>query len=79
MSTTVKYKGSTIATLNNQTKTLTTAGTWVEGNIEIISNDSGEAIVVADISNSTGTTCQITGNTDIYADYSSALIALGVS
>ena len=35
MGTTVKYKGSTIATLSNQTKTLTTAGTWVEGNIEI--------------------------------------------
>lgn len=39
MSTTVSYKGNTIATLNNETKTLTTAGTWVEGNIEI--TDSG--------------------------------------
>ena len=36
MSTTVNYKGNTIATLSNETKTLTTAGTWVEGNIEII-------------------------------------------
>lgn len=35
MSTTVSYKGSTIATLSNETKTLTTAGTWVEGNISI--------------------------------------------
>ena len=36
MSTTVNYKGNTIATLSNETKTLTTAGTWVEGNIEIV-------------------------------------------
>ena len=35
MSTTVSYKGNTIATLNNETKTLTTAGTWVEGNITV--------------------------------------------
>lgn len=35
MSTTVSYKGNTIATLNNQTKTLTTGGTWVESNITI--------------------------------------------
>lgn len=36
MSTTVNYKGSTIATVTNATKTLNTAGTWVEGDIEIV-------------------------------------------
>lgn len=35
MSTTVSYKGSTIATLDNETKTLTTSGTWLEDDITI--------------------------------------------
>lgn len=46
MSTTVSYKGSTIATLNNETKTLTTAGTWVEGNITVTDTMSGVDIPV---------------------------------
>lgn len=33
MSTTVSYKGSTLTTVNNQTRTLHTAGKWLEGNI----------------------------------------------
>lgn len=40
MSTTVSYKGSTIATLNNETKTLTTSGTWLEDDIEIVDQGS---------------------------------------
>lgn len=36
MSTIVNYKGSTIATLDNETKTLTTKGTWLEDDIEIV-------------------------------------------
>ena len=32
MATTVSYKGSTIATVSNQTKTLTTSGKYMEGN-----------------------------------------------
>lgn len=35
MSTTVTYKGQTIATVDNDTKTLTTAGKWVEGDISL--------------------------------------------
>ena len=35
MSTTVSYKGNTIATINNTTKTLTTEGTWLEDDITI--------------------------------------------
>ena len=41
MSTTVTYKGNTIATLSNETKTLTTAGTWLDANIQI--TDTAEA------------------------------------
>lgn len=36
MSTTVNYKGSTIATVSNEMKTLETAGTWLEGDIQIV-------------------------------------------
>lgn len=48
MSTTVNYKGSIIATLDNETKTLTTAGTWLEDDIEIVDESSGSANVYQD-------------------------------
>jgi hypothetical protein len=35
MSTTVTYKGAEIASVENETKTLKTAGTWVEGDITL--------------------------------------------
>jgi len=61
MSTTVTYKGSTIATLTNQTKTLQTSGKWMEANIVVIdSTASGSAVTISDQSNTTGTTAAIT-------------------
>lgn len=36
MSTTVTYKGSTITTVNNQTRVLNTAGKWMEGDITLV-------------------------------------------
>ena len=33
MSTTITYKGSTLATVENNTKTLNTAGKYLEGNV----------------------------------------------
>jgi len=56
MSTTVSYKGSTIATLSNETKTLTTAGTWVEGDIVITDAGGTAAISVVDTTDSHGGT-----------------------
>lgn len=41
MSTTVKYKGATLATVTNQTKTLLTSGTWLEDDIELTDAGSG--------------------------------------
>ena len=35
MSTTVSYKGNTIATLNNETKTLTTSGKYMEADVSL--------------------------------------------
>ena len=41
MSTTVTYKGSQIATVNNQTKVLNTAGKWLEGDITLVDSTGG--------------------------------------
>lgn len=43
MSTTVKYKGATLTTVSNQTKTLLTSGTWLEDDIELTDSGSGGA------------------------------------
>ena len=37
MSTQIKYKGNTLATIENESKTLSTANTWIEDNIELVS------------------------------------------
>lgn len=44
MSTTVSYKGSTIATATNQTKTLLTQGKYLEGNITVTDVSSGASL-----------------------------------
>lgn len=44
MSATVTYKGNTLTTVNNETKILETAGTWLEDDITI--EDSSSAIIV---------------------------------
>ena len=41
MSTTVTYKGATIATADNQTKTLLTAGKYLEDNITVTDSGGG--------------------------------------
>lgn len=41
MSTTVTYKGQTLTTVENQTKTLNTAGTWVEGDFTLTDVSGG--------------------------------------
>lgn len=43
MSTTVTYKGSTLTTVNNQTRVLETAGTWMEDDITLTDVTSGGA------------------------------------
>lgn len=59
MSTTVNYKGNTITTLSNQTKTLQTAGTWLEDNIEITNVDTAAISVIDTIDTAGGTIRQI--------------------
>ena len=65
MSTTVNYKGNTIATLENETKKLTTKGTWLEDDIEIV--DEGGSVIVKDETNATGITGNITGGGTLLA------------
>ena len=43
MSTTVTYKGATLATVNNQTKTLLTSGTWLEDDLTLVDVTAGGA------------------------------------
>ena len=56
MSTTVSYKGSTIATVDDQTKILSTKGTWLEDDITITDAPSGNQVVVVDTPDSHGGT-----------------------
>lgn len=62
MSTSVNYKGNTITTISNATRTLNTAGTWLEANITITDTSSGGGITIEDSNNATGVTCVITGS-----------------
>lgn len=43
MSTTVTYKGSTLTTVNNQTRTLKTAGKYMEGDV-VLTDSSIDAV-----------------------------------
>lgn len=60
MSSTITYKGSTLITANNQTRTLLTRGMWLEDNIVITDVTSGASVTITDETNATGTTCVIT-------------------
>lgn len=57
MSSTITYKGSTLTTVNNQTRTLQTSGKWLEDNITITDvTSNGNAISVVDTTDSHGGT-----------------------
>lgn len=80
MSATVTYKGSTITTVTNETKRLTTSGTWLEGDIiitdtaaggesgENIYQDENGYIVLDDEAGSSGSSVQIATGTFTGAD-----------
>ena len=54
MATTVTYKGETLTTVRNDTKTLKTGGTWVEGDIGITDETSTAVVAVEDVPDSHG-------------------------
>ena len=49
MATTVTYKGQTLATVDNQTKTLQTAGTWCEDDFTLTDVTQGGGITAEDV------------------------------
>ena len=51
MSTTVTYKGETLTTVSNASKTLNTSGTWMEGDLTL--TDSTTRVATATVSVST--------------------------
>ena len=62
MSTTVTYKGNTIATVNNNTKTLKTAGKYMEDDVTLVDVSQNQAIVITDeLDEHGGTIRHITG------------------
>ena len=69
MATTVSYKGSTLTTVNNQTKTLKTAGKYMEDDVTITDvSEGGSAIVVTEEVDSTGGTNYIITAVDLSED-----------
>ncbi len=52
MSTTVTYKGSTLTTVNNQTRTLKTAGKYMEDDVQL--TDTSSTIVVSETYDTNG-------------------------
>lgn len=67
MSSTINYKGNTIATVNNETKTLATSGTWMEGNITITDETPEEAILGTKNVTANGTYSASIDNLDGYS------------
>lgn len=58
MSTTVTYKGSTLATVENQTKTLKTAGKYMEGDViitDVTGGAEGKVYIIDSIDSNGGT------------------------
>lgn len=65
MSTTISYKGNTIATLTNETKTLSTAGTWMEGNV-VVTDQESTAIIIDTVDQAGGTIRTITTTNELH-------------
>ena len=77
MATTVTYKGSTLTTLTNQTKTLKTAGKYMEDDVTIVDVSSGgSAVVVTEESDIHGGTIKIITAVDLSDDTVSSAVLL---
>lgn len=69
MATTVTYKGSTLTTATNQTRTLKTAGKYMEDDVTITDvSEGGSAVVVTEEVDSTGGTNYIITAVDLSND-----------
>ena len=55
MSTTVTYKGETLTTVNNATKTLETKGTWLEDDLTLVDVSGGGSTLITKSISANGT------------------------
>lgn len=68
MSTSISYKGQVIASFGNSTKTLNTAGTWLEDDITVTAVDSSAAITTIQELDSHGGTIKYINAIDLSND-----------
>ena len=77
MSTTINYKGSVLTTVENQTKTLKTAGKYMEGDVAITDTTQSIAIVSEHVNSVGGVDVDISSATENPLPYTDTLDAGG--
>lgn len=75
MATTVTYKGQTLTTVENQTKTLQTKGTWCEDDFTLTDVTQGGGITAEDVLRD----LEPSGSVEITLDPASSVRAIGLS
>ena len=78
MSTTVKYKGETLTTVSNTTKTLETKGTWLEDDIELTDVSGGGSTLGTKSITNNGTYNASSDNLDGYSQVTVSVPASAV-
>lgn len=78
MSTTVTYKGETLTTVNNTTKTLETKGTWLEDDIELTDVSGGGSTLITKNISANGTYNASSDSADGYSQVNVAVPASAV-
>lgn len=79
MSTTVTYKGSTLTTVNNETKVLNTARTWLEGDITLTDETGGGGSTPEITISTSGAVSQALQPDTVYHFTSDALTSLAIT
>ena len=78
MSTTVTYKGETLTTVNNTTKTLETKGTWLEDDIELTDVSGGGSTLITKNISANGTYNASSDSADGYSQVTVSVPASAV-
>ena len=78
MSTTVTYKGETLTTVNNTTKTLETKGTWLEDDLTLVDVSGGGSTLITKTITNNGTYNASSDSADGYSQVNVAVPASAV-
>ena len=73
MSTTVTYKGETLTTVNNATKTLETKGTWLEDDLTLVDVSGGGSTLITKSISANGTYNASSDSADGYSQVTVAV------